>query len=73
MKAIDCVSVERIEHSGAIRMTALCYDATGSFYKNQTFYGYTNADNETLATKFLDGLISEGLYVQGYYNDKGDK
>jgi hypothetical protein len=73
MKAIDCVSVERIEHSGAIRMTALCYDATGSFYKHRTFYGYTDADNETLATEFLDGLICFGWSVSGYYNDKGDK
>lgn len=75
MKAIDCVSLERIEHSGAIRMTALCYDATGSFYKHRTFYGYTyvESDHEALATEFLDDLISDGLYVQGYYNDKGDK
>ena len=73
MKAIDCVSVEQLEPSGATRMTALCHDATGSFYQYRTFYGYIYADNETLATEFLDDLIAEGLSVQGYSHNKGDK
>ena len=74
MKAIDCVSVEPIGHSGATRMTALCYDSTGSFYRHMDFYGYDEGENEeTMASFFLNRLVAEGMSVRGYSNDKGSK
>lgn len=73
MKASDCVSMEQLTPSGALRMTALCYDSTGSFYQHRIFYGYIPSETETLATEFLDDLVADGLFVQGYTNNKGDK
>lgn len=69
----NCVSVDTLTPSGALRLSALCETHPGvwhavhspRFYKERTYFGYDDNDIVGLCRDFVLSLRDEGYFVVG--------
>ena len=62
----NCVSVEILSPSGALRLSALCeHGRTPRFYQHKTYIGYEERNIVDLCRDFVLRLEDEGYFVVG--------